>query len=208
MRNRASLSSSLRSALRCGAIGRLHGRAARLAAGAIIACAGLGVAGCGGDGNDDDDDFGEVAAVVDVGVDDGNIRVGDATISRVGFTFSPDEVFNDRRTVVIVVAVGPGLRYREGTAEIQGDGGDEQIGARVSRCGDGTSFLEFEVDDDDLDFADDPGGDADAELTFTLDAVSLEGLVNVEARASYDSIFYSCDTQFLADATTFVNIAP
>lgn len=214
MRHRASISPSLRSAVeREDAITpfrlRNMGRRARVLGVAAMAVTALTLAGCGG-GNDDDDDefFGESAAVVDIGVDDGNIRVGDSTITRVGITFSDDEVFNDRRSVVVVAAVGPGLRFREGTAEVQGNAGDEQIGTRVSRCPDGTSFLEFEVDDDDLSFADNPSGDADAEITFTLDAVSLEGLVNIEARASYDSIFYNCDDRFLADRSTFVNIAP
>lgn len=166
----------------------------------------LGLVGCGGDDDDDDDFTGENAEVVELGAEDTSLRVGDATVVRTDITFSDDEVFNDNRSVVVVVKLPAGLRFREGTAEVQGSGGDEQIGARVSRCSNGETFVEFEVDDDDLDFAENPDGDADGRITFTVDAVSVQGLVNIEGRAGYDSLFYTCDQQFLSDTATIISI--
>jgi hypothetical protein len=130
----------------------------------------IGLGSCSGDDEDDDPDFFDDAEVVDLSLEDSTIEVNEATILAVEFSFDFSRVFDDDENVVIVVRLPEGIEFRDGTSEIDGIDGDEEVGAQIVRCsGSDETFLIFDMDRFDLDDASNPPGDADAVLTLTIE---------------------------------------
>ncbi len=164
------------------------------------------LAGCGGD--DDDSFVGFPIQVTKMDLGDETLRVGDGTVLFTEFSFDFDDIFFFGDHVALAVRLPNGVAYRSGTAEIDGAGGDIRVTPRVVSCGSGVQFLEFDLDADALDGASDPGGDSDAQLKLTVDAVSNVGNVSLEARAERDRVLFSCSEDFLADDSVFLTVVP
>ena len=161
-------------------------------------------AGCG-DGNDDDNESDGGSNVVELSADTNPVAVGGASIISVNFSFSSDDVFDDDQNVALVVFVPNALLYREGTAEIDRPVGDDRgVGPQVFPCASGGAFLLFDLDEDDLIEAENPSGNADAKLKFTVDAVSASASAVIQATARNNSVGFSCDTGLLPDAVTAI----
>lgn len=168
----------------------------------LLAGTAFSVASCG----NDDDGFNN-SEVTDLDVQEDQLFVGEGTVVRVDFTFDASDVFDDDENISIGVRLPNGLVYRDGTAEIDAAGGDESVGAQISTClSTGESFLFFDLDRFDLDDADNPTGDADARLTFTVDAVAAAGTGFIQARADDDSIAFSCGEPFFFDEQIGITI--
>lgn len=135
--------------------------------------------------------------VVDLFADDESLNNGESTVLRARFSFSDDDVFNDDNIVAVVFQIPNELRFRLGTAEIQASiGDDNDIGAQITDCPGGEQYLLFELDDNDLIDAEDPSGEAKAELTLTLDSANTSVGALVQAFASRDSAFFGCGLVF------------
>ncbi len=160
------------------------------------------ISGCGS--NDDN----TVARVVDLFLDDRTISSGEETVLRTQFVFSDDRVFADDDDIYIVIQVPAEFRFRNNSAEIQNDFGDEDVSPTITTCGEGQeSYLRFKLDDEDLESADDPSGAADAELALTLDAIASADLAIIRAAAGNDEIPFGCGQPFLSDRETSLIIS-
>lgn len=149
------------------------------------------VAGCGG--SDEDDDIGTNAVVVEVSGNPSVINVTQASILSTKFSFSSSDLFDEGDDIQVVVALPPQLRFRAGTAEIQRPIDDNDVNPDQELvCPDGSSFLRFTFGRSDLFDADNPSGDADAELTLTVDSTVPAGTVSIAATASDDTVAFSC----------------
>ncbi len=155
------------------------------------------VAVTGGCGDDDDDEFDGTTVVTGVAIDNSVLIHPESTVARVEFSFSSDDVFDDDQNVLLAVQLPSIVRYHEGSAELQRAIDDHQIDPLVESCGDGSSFLIFNFDEGDLIDADNPGGNADAELTLTIDSFA-RGTSSITAAGGLDTIFRSCDSAFPA----------
>lgn len=154
--------------------------------------------GCGGDGGDDNNVPG--SSVVSIDTDTNPIPVGQAGILSVNFSYSANDVFDDGVNVVVVVHLPSNLRYRADTSEVDLPFGDDrQVGAQVTECGANGQFLLFDLDKSDLEAADNPGGDADARLTLTVDAVQATPTATVQAIAHDETVPFDCNG-FVPDA--------
>jgi hypothetical protein len=167
---------------------------------AAIAAFSAGI-GCGL-GDDDDD-----SRVRSVSIEDASLQVGGESVVRVRFEFSEDDIFGDNDEVQLAIRLPRSLRFRSGSAEVQGLFDDEDVSARVVGCSeDSTTLVFFSLDDDDLSGARNPSGDSDAELAFAVDAVAEQTEGFIEAKAQSDFIESSCGQVFLADAITSVTV--
>jgi hypothetical protein len=142
-----------------------------------------------------------------VSLDESVLTVGASTVAGVKFTFSSDDVFDDDRNVVVSVRLPDELAYRIGTAEIKQPIDDREVEPAIETCGDGTSFLIFDLDEDDLAAAENPDGDADAELRFTVDAVAIGTGDSVLASAHNDAIIAGCDAPFIGERAAAVTVS-
>ena len=166
----------------------------------------FGFSACGGDG-DDDNGVG-TARVVNLFLDDAIIGVGQGTVVHTEFSFDADEVFDDGGNVRVVLRLPAQLAFRSGTGEIQAPG-DEDVGAQIFGCGAGAeSFVLFDLDADDLDVAENPSGDADAEVTVIVDGLSAVSGGVIEAKASALQPAFACGQAFLSDQSTLITVAP
>lgn len=163
------------------------------------------LAGCSGS---DDDNF--VSAVVTtIEVSDSVIAVGQGSVIAVDFSFSADDIFNDRKRIFLVVRLAPALAFREGTSEIDGafSGDDEGVGAQITNCLEsGETFLLFNLDRFDLDEAENPAGDADARLNFTVDGILPEPQAIISARADGSPAIFTCGVEFIPEAATAIQV--
>ena len=176
------------------------------AAMAVALCSGF--AACGGDSDDDDNGL-FTARVTQVFFDDAVIAVGEGTVVHVEFSFDASEVFDDGQPVRVAVHLPAQTAFRSGTAEIQGPAdADDDVGAQVFGCGaNAESFLLFDLNEDDLDLAENPNGDADAALTFIVDGVSPVSGGVVEAKASVVQPSFACGQPFSSDQSALITIA-
>ena len=153
--------------------------------------------GCGSEG--DDDNF-ESPEITDMDLEEEAIRPLEGTVLAVEFSFDRSNVFDDNDEVAVVVRLPNGIIYREGTAEIDEDsGGDNGVNPETTLCSDGTAFVRFNFDENDLSGAEDPDGDGDARLTLTIDALRVLGSAVIEARADENSAPFGCNGSFLAE---------
>ena len=125
----------------------------------------------------------------------------------VEFTFDRENVFDDSDSVDVVVKIPNEVSYREGTAEVDEDvGGDNDVSPEITLCADGSSFLRFNLDENDLKDAENPEGDADARLTLTIDSVGGPGSFVIEGRADENSAPFGCVGSFLAEDRVVLNV--
>ena len=123
------------------------------------------------------------------------------------FSFSSDDVFNDNNIVSVVLQIPKELSFRLGTGEIQSRiGKDNEVGAVITNCPNGEQYLLFELDDNDLSGASNPSGDADAELTVTVDSNNTSQAAVIQAFASRDSAFFACDQPFEGEDSEVIRI--
>ena len=151
-----------------------------------------------------DNDFFD-AEVTDLDVHDEAIHLGEGTVVRAAFGFDNRAVFEDHDNVALVVKLPAGLSYREGTAELHNETGDDSIGAQITQCPDGTTFLLFDMDRHDLNDLEDPSGDALGDLTLTVDG-NFTGPWLIEARARQDVVFFGCNQVFNNDASVYLTV--
>lgn len=176
----------------------------------LVLALSLGLAslvGCGG--NDEDDDVGTNANVVEISASPSALIAGEATIISTKFSFSSSDVFDENDDIEVVVELPPQLLFRPGTAEIKRPIDDMDINPSAEvPCPGGTSFLRFTLDRSDLVDANNPGGDADAELRFTVDSLPPTGATVIAAAASDDIVPFSCQSGVPAQATGSVTLLP
>ena len=167
----------------------------------------LATISCGG--GDDFPFFDNDTEVKDISVDDRSLNIGQGTVVRTKFSFDENDVFSDDDNVSVVIRLPEQLKFRLNTAEIQESGEDEEVGAQVFNCPTGEQYLLFDLDENDLSGAEDPSGDADAELTLTVDAfsLSLSGVV-IEATASSNGPDFACGEAFESEESEVVVINP
>ena len=171
----------------------------RVLAGLLVLAASIG--GCGS--NDEDTD----ALIREMNFNDSVISRGDGSVLKVDVQFSRDRIFNEDDELVIVLELPESLEYRRGSAEVQAPFEDEDVGANEVLCPSGVSYLEIELDEDDLFSAEDPDGKADARVTLTLDGVRTDALAVVRGKAAYNGAYFSCaDGLIGSDASASIRV--
>jgi hypothetical protein len=160
------------------------------------------LAACGGGGDDDDRD----AGVTDLSADPDSFTVGSGSIVSLGFSFSANEIFDDDRNVEIAVQLPPTVRYRSGTADLKRPIDDRQLNPQEIACSDSSSLLIFDLSSSELAEAENPSGDADAEIHFTIDGLTAGNDQQIAAAAAEDNIQVSCGSVFPAQATTLIAV--
>lgn len=166
---------------------------------------GTTLSACGGD----DDNSGLVAQIIEMFFTDDTIRVGEGTVLHVLFSYSSDRVFDENEMVSVVVRLPAETTFRNGTAEIQRPADDESVGAQIFDCpASGEQFLLFDLDENDLATAGNPDGDADAELTLTVDALLANPDARIQATARENGVPFACGEPFIADMEASLAIVP
>jgi hypothetical protein len=152
--------------------------------------------------------WGGSTRVTEIYADDAIVPIGDGTVFRFNFTFNEEDVFNDQGSVNLVVKVPPQLAYRTGSAEIDGDSSreDESVEPYVLKCSKDGTYLSFTLIRYDLDNAQAPGDDADAQLKLTLDGKEYQNNVVVEAAADNGAVAFGCKTTFIPDEQEVVSV--
>ena len=159
--------------------------------------------GCGGSGDGHDDSLGG-AQVENIDSQDRTLEVGEGTVVAADFNFNFAYV-DDGGHVFVVVHLPAGLALREGTSEIEKND-DDRVGAEVTPCISGESYLVYDLNFDDLAGAQPPSRDAAARLKFTVDAISSNPGAIIEASADSDLPVFSCTRTFLSDAATAIDV--
>lgn len=169
----------------------------------LICMLSASVMGCTSDNNSDISS----SRAVDIELQDRTLQVGEGTVLQVDFSFDTGDVLNGNDNVVVTVRLPAGLSLRSGTSEIDGgsNSDDEGVGAQITQCSNGDTFLVYDLDRFDLDKAANPSGDADARLKLTIDADDIVRNGIIEARAD-SSAFFTCDGLFLSDVRTGINV--
>jgi hypothetical protein len=169
-------------------------------------CCLLFLAGCA----EDDDYIADGATeVIEITADDSSVPLGGGTVVGITFSFDQYDVFRDDGSVNLVVRLPRQLGYRANSAEIDGPGSrDKDVDPRVRRCGDGSVFLSFDLDEGDLDEANVPvdvaGGGA--QLRLTVNGVQPGRFVAIEAAADNGDILFSCADDFNYDEQEIVSV--
>ena len=159
----------------------------------------LSASGCGGGGGGNDLP-GQPALVTQMQLKDSQLHVGDGTVLFTDIAYNTDDVFNFGNNVVLVVRLPSGVSYRNKTAELDGGkAGDTTLFPRVTQCLSGTSFLEFNLNADVLSLGVSPNGDSDSRVKLTIDGEAPIGNVEIEARASNNSLTFGCGDTFAPD---------
>jgi len=144
--------------------------------------------------------------VTDVSTSNSVIELQEPAIFEIDFDYASDDVFNDGDTVSLVVKVPPQLSYLQNSARLNQWGGNDLTATPARRtCSDGTTYLAFVFDDNDLDNAH-SSNNADAELSVTLVGKSRGQEISVEATASTDNVDYGCLEDFVADEQEIVDV--
>ena len=132
------------------------------------------------------------------------IAVGEGAIFYFDFDFDENEVYFDGGVVNIVVRVPPELSYLLYSAEIDENGSnDNSVNPYVLTCGDGSSYLAFSLDDNDLDEAYSPD-DSEAQLKLTLTGRRKGTFALVQAVATDTAFTFGCNQPFTADSALSV----
>ena len=159
----------------------------------------LSLLSCGGSGGGGSKP-GQPALVTQLQTQDSELKVGDGTVLFTDIAYDVNDVFNFGDNIEVVVRLPSGVSYRNNTAELDGGkGGDSGLFPRITQCLSGITFLEFDLDDNDLSTAVAPNGDSDARIKLTLDADAAVGNVQVQARAARNVLSYSCADPFSFD---------
>lgn len=144
--------------------------------------------------------------VTDISTSNSAIELQEPAIFEIGFDYNSDDVFNHGDTVNLVVKVPPQLSYLKNSAQLNQWGGSDFNVTPYSRtCSDGTTYLAFVFDDNDLDNAH-SSNNSDAELSVTLVGKRRGQQIAVEATASIDNVEYGCLEDFVADEQEIVDV--
>lgn len=162
----------------------------------------VGFISCGGD-NDEESDGG--AGATRLALENSVLPLGGSQIVSVEFSFSSDDVFDDDRHVLVAVRIPSTASFRNGTAEVQRPVDDNDVAPEVIVCEDAT-YLRFDLDENELVDAENPSGDGDAEIRFTIDAVARGASGVLAASAQNDSIGITCEAGFPADRTASLDV--
>ena len=173
----------------------------RIAFASVVVLMGTSI-GCDNDDNDNNNDASD-STVVEVAVEDSIISVGQASVVRVNFSFDGDEVLQHGQNVALVVHLPNGVVFLPESGDLDVPvGDDDAVGAEVVTCPAGDSYVVFNLDGGDLDVVENPGGNADARLTFTVTALAVVSDI-IEARADNLAVF-ACGTDFMAEAAASI----
>ena len=166
---------------------------------ALIACT---------NSDDETNSWGGSTRVTEIYSDDSIVPIGNGSVFRVNFTFNEEDIFNDQGSVNLVVKVPPELAYRTGSAEIDGNTSrqDNSVEPYILNCPRDGTYLSFTLIRYDLDDAEAPGDDADAQLKLTLNGESYANNVVVEAAADGNAVAFGCKTSFLPDEQEVVDV--
>ena len=135
------------------------------------------------------------------------LQVSEEVVFYFDFNFDENDVFFDSGIVNLVVVLPPQLGYLLNSAEINGLGGDDvSVIPYVTRCPTGFTFLQFNLDDEDLESAYSPSTGVEAQLTMTLVGRQRSDYVVVEAAASMDYIAFGCNQDFDSDTAEVVMV--
>jgi hypothetical protein len=157
----------------------------------------LSTSGCADDNNTE---------VTDIYTANSTMEVEEPAIFQIEFDYNSEKVFNDGDTVSLVVKIPAQLSYLRNSAELNQWGGDDMMATPFVRtCLDGTTYLAFVFDDNDLDDSQ-SSNDSDAELSITLVAKRQGTEIPVEATAAIESVPYGCREDFVADEQELVEI--
>lgn len=167
----------------------------------VLAVVLAGVSGCDGDSGG-----GGSASVTDIIVESGTIAPGAGSVVRVEFSFSSDDVFDDDDNVALAVQLPATVRFLVGSAEIQRAIEDNDVAPQVQSCADGSTVLVFDLDEDDLADASNPGGNADAILTLTVTGAVSGGPNSIFAGADENTITADC-TGIDAEASDLIIVS-
>lgn len=154
----------------------------------------------------DDDEYSE-AVVVDLGLSDSLIKIGEKSVLSIEFSFSANSVLQDGERVVIAAKLAPELSYETGTAEIKGMFGDNKVSPEITLCKEsGETILLFELDGKDLSTASNPDGDADARLNLIVKAKKAGAAVPIEVKAANNTLLAGCGVDFNPDRAVSITI--
>lgn len=149
-------------------------------------------------------------SVINTSLDENQLVVGDSTILKIGLDYdrNGNRIFDRPDDVSLVVKLPAGVRFRTGTAEIQGVSDDEVVRPVVTNCDvSGEQFLDFDIDGDDLVSARDPSGAAEAEIRLTIDAASqTQGIVFISAQADNNNVLYACGSAFASQSDSSIQV--
>jgi hypothetical protein len=134
------------------------------------------------------------------------MEIGEPAIFQIDFDYNSSDVFDDGDTVSLVVKVPAQLEYLRNSARLNQWGSDDLLTTPyVRKCLDGTTYLAFVFDDNDLDDGQ-SDGNSDAQLSVTLVANRPGQEVTVEATAALNGVSYGCREDFVADQQETVDI--
>lgn len=157
----------------------------------------LSSSGCADDNNTE---------VTDIYTANSTMEVEEPAIFQIDFDYNSDNVFNDGDTVNLVVKVPAQLSYLRNSAKLnQWGSNDLSATPYVRKCLDGTTYLAFVFDDNDLDNGQ-SSNNSDAELSLTLVGQRPGTEIAVEATAALNSVPYGCREDFVADEQEIVEI--
>ncbi len=146
-------------------------------------------------------------AVTEITAGENPLSVGEQVVFYFDFEFDENDVFSGSGEVNLVVVVPPQLSYVLNTSEISGLSGDDTpVIPYVTRCLNGFTYLQFNLNDTDLQDSYSPSGDAEAQLTMTLVGRQDSDYVVVEASALDGYIAFGCNQDFVADETDIVQV--
>jgi len=157
--------------------------------------------------SNDTNSWGGTTRVVEVTADDDFVRLDKGVVFRVNFSFDEEDIFNDQGQVHLVMKLPNELEFREGSAEIDGFNSrdDEGVEPTVVECSDGT-YLSFTLIRYDLDEAEPPTEDADAQLKLTIEGKDLVSSAVVEAAADEGEVPFGCETTFIPDEQEVISV--
>lgn len=160
------------------------------------------IVGCSS--NNDD---GGSAFVNELGIEQSSLVLGQESVLTVKFSFSADDVFENEEEVGISVRLPSQLAFKDGSAEIKRIIDDHGVSpAGIASCSDSSSFVSFSFSRSDLIDANNPGGNADAELRFTVTAKSRGTGSQVLALAKENGAAVNCTTDFDSQAALVVTV--
>ena len=148
----------------------------------------------------------ERTEVEDISIGNGNLTLGAKTVVGVEFSFDDYQVFNSADNIFLSVRLPNGVDFDAGSAEIQGAFGDEDIEPDVRVCDNGQTILIFDLDDNDLDRASDPSGEADAKVNFSVVGEKSVSSANIEASAGKARPIISCSDNFLSQKVEGIKV--
>lgn len=145
-----------------------------------------------------------VTQVVSIESDQDQIAVGEESVFYIDFDFDENEVYFEGGAVNLVVRLPAALSYLMYSAEVNEYGSaDNSVDPYIVRCGNGSSYLVFSLDDNDLDEAYSPN-DAEAQLKMTLVGRRPGYQVMVQATADDGLVQFGCEEEFVADESEAV----